>query len=139
MWVTPARQATSSRKKTPPIKKTRELCSRFLFPRQNFPQFVVTQHHLLVAMPVTPRFRVSQVHDAVVVYIKVPHVRVGGAETYVDGREFSFYCKPYLLRSVCTALVGREERLMESSLFERLAVRECTVHICLWRCCLLRQ
>ncbi|CAN0330914.1 unnamed protein product, partial [Laminaria digitata] len=49
-------------------------------------------------MPATPRFKVSQTDDAVVVIIKVPHVRVGSAETHVDGREFSFYCKPYLLR-----------------------------------------
>lgn len=51
-------------------------------------------------MPATPRFKVSQTDDAVVVIIKVPHVRVGSAETHVDGREFSFYCKPYLLRYV---------------------------------------
>ena len=51
-------------------------------------------------MPATPRFKVSQTGDAVIVSIKVPHVRVGSAETHVDGREFSFYCKPYLLRYV---------------------------------------
>lgn len=52
----------------------------------------------LPAMPATPRFKVSQTDVDVVVVIKVPHVRVGGAETHVDGTEFSFYCKPYLLR-----------------------------------------
>lgn len=51
-------------------------------------------------MPAIPRFKVSQTDDAVIVSIKVPHVRVGSAETHVDGREFSFYCKPYLLRYV---------------------------------------
>lgn len=50
------------------------------------------------AMPATPRFKVSQTDLDVLVVIKVPHVRVGGAETHVDGTEFSFYCKPYLLR-----------------------------------------
>lgn len=49
-------------------------------------------------MPATPRFKVSQTDLAVVVCIKVPHIRVGSAETHVDGNEFSFYCKPYLLR-----------------------------------------
>lgn len=49
-------------------------------------------------MPATPRFTVSQTEFAVLVCIKVPHIRVGGAETHVDGKEFSFYCKPYLLR-----------------------------------------
>ena len=51
-------------------------------------------------MPATPRFKVSQTDNAVIVSIKVPHVRVSSAETHVDGREFSFYCKPYLLRYV---------------------------------------
>lgn len=63
-------------------------------------------------MPATPRFSVSQTHDAVVVCIKVPHVRVGNAETHVDGRDFSFFCKPYLLRCVAHVLVQvvRSER-----------------------------
>lgn len=41
---------------------------------------------------------VSQTDESVIICIKVPHVRVGSAETHIDGREFSFYCKPYLLR-----------------------------------------
>lgn len=59
-------------------------------------------------MPVTPRFKVSQTDEAVVVCIKVPHVRVGNAETHVDGQEFSFYCKPYLLRSALNSIENHE-------------------------------
>lgn len=68
-------------------------------------------------MPATPRFSVSQTHDAVVVCIKVPHVRVGNAETHVDGRDFSFFCKPYLLRCVAHVSVRvalREDRVCHS-------------------------
>eukprot|EP00903_Cladosiphon_okamuranus_P011174 g10546.t1 len=60
-------------------------------------------------MPATPRFTVSQTDFAVVVCIKVPHIRVGGAETHVDGKEFSFYCKPYLLRLTLPHEVGAED------------------------------
>lgn len=69
-------------------------------------------------MPATPRFSVSQTHDAVVVCIKVPHVRVGNAETHVDGLEFSFFCKPYLLRCVAHVSVRggalKEDRVCHS-------------------------
>jgi protein SHQ1 len=49
-------------------------------------------------MPVTPRFRISQESDVVVVQVHVPHVRVSNLEVVVDGAHFSLYCKPYLLR-----------------------------------------
>ncbi|CAM9306747.1 unnamed protein product, partial [Ectocarpus fasciculatus] len=60
-------------------------------------------------MPATPRFKVSQTDLAVVVCIKVPHIRVGSAETHVDGTEFSFYCKPYLLRLTLPYEVGGDD------------------------------
>ncbi|CAN0308000.1 unnamed protein product, partial [Ectocarpus sp. 6 AP-2014] len=60
-------------------------------------------------MPATPRFKVSQTELSVVVCIKVPHIRVGSAETHVDGTEFSFYCKPYLLRLTLPYEVGGED------------------------------
>lgn len=49
-------------------------------------------------MPVTPRFSISQTDAEVVVEVHVPHVRVSGMDFEVDGREFSFWCKPYLLK-----------------------------------------
>ena len=49
----------------------------------------------------TPRFVISQNSLAVIISIIVPHVRVvGNMEVYVDGRNFTFYCKPYLLKLV---------------------------------------
>lgn len=48
-------------------------------------------------MPVTPHFAVTQDDTAVVVTIKVPHVRVSEVEVLLEGVDFSFYCKPYLL------------------------------------------
>ena len=49
-------------------------------------------------MPATPVFTLTQDDATVLVRIRVPYVRVGAMETHVDGRDFSFYCKPYLLR-----------------------------------------
>ncbi|CAM9202978.1 unnamed protein product, partial [Choristocarpus tenellus] len=49
-------------------------------------------------MPVTPKFHVTQTDDFVLVSMHVPHVRIANAETYIDCREFTFYCKPYLLK-----------------------------------------
>ena len=49
-------------------------------------------------MPATPVFTLTQDASTVFVRIQVPYVRVGALETHVDGRDFSFYCKPYLLR-----------------------------------------
>ena len=49
----------------------------------------------------TPRFCIDQDSVTVIVSITVPHVRVvGNMEVYVDGKIFSFYCKPYLLKLV---------------------------------------
>ena len=51
-------------------------------------------------MVLTPKFHLTQTADHVLVHINVPNVRVSGMEiTVVDsGRDFSFYCRPYLLR-----------------------------------------
>lgn len=49
-------------------------------------------------MPITPKFSITQNDDFVIVYINVPHIRVSNAEIIVEGKEFSFYCKPYLLK-----------------------------------------
>ena len=49
-------------------------------------------------MPVTPRFRITQTAQALEITINVPHIRVGDAEFHVNGLDFSFFCKPYLLR-----------------------------------------
>ena len=49
----------------------------------------------------TPKFCIDQDSVTVIVSITVPHVRVvGNMEVYVDGKIFSFYCKPYLLKLV---------------------------------------
>lgn len=49
-------------------------------------------------MPVTPRFSVRQDDEFVLVDIVVPFVRVSDMEFVIDGCEFSFYCKPFLLK-----------------------------------------
>ena len=51
-------------------------------------------------MPSTPRFTLRQDADFVYVDIRVPYVRVSGAEFRLTdgGTQFTFYCKPYLLR-----------------------------------------
>lgn len=49
-------------------------------------------------MPISPRFSITQDDEFVTVKIHVPYVRVGAMEFVVDGTDFSFWCKPYLLR-----------------------------------------
>lgn len=51
-----------------------------------------------VSMPVTPRFQVSQTDTHVIVEVHVPYVRVSGMDFQVDEADFSFWCKPYLLK-----------------------------------------
>lgn len=47
---------------------------------------------------IVPNFRISQDSDFIFVHINVPYVRVSAAEMVCDGRDFSFWCKPYLLK-----------------------------------------
>lgn len=49
-------------------------------------------------MVATPRFHVTQDAAWVFVHVHVPFVRVSEMEFYVDGLDFTFYCKPYLLK-----------------------------------------
>ncbi|EWM26170.1 shq1 like protein [Nannochloropsis gaditana] len=45
-----------------------------------------------------PRFSLQQTPNTVIVTIKLPYIRVGDAEVSADGRDFVFYCRPYLLK-----------------------------------------
>lgn len=49
-------------------------------------------------MVLTPQFTVSQTDELVVVKIVVPFIRVSAAEIISEGCNFSFYCKPYILK-----------------------------------------
>ena len=49
-------------------------------------------------MPITPKFSLSQDDNYVYVKIRVPYIKVSSAELIVDDNDFSFYCKPYLLK-----------------------------------------
>ncbi|CEG40303.1 Uncharacterized conserved protein [Plasmopara halstedii] len=49
-------------------------------------------------MVATPKFHVTQDTTWVFVHVHVPYVRVSDMEFYVDGVDFTFYCKPYLLK-----------------------------------------
>jgi len=49
-------------------------------------------------MPITPKFKITQNDENVVLRINIPHVRITNMEIVADGTEFSFYCKPYLLK-----------------------------------------
>lgn len=49
-------------------------------------------------MVVTPVFSLSQDDSYVFLSIKIPYIRVSDAEIIVEGSDFSFYCKPYLLK-----------------------------------------
>ena len=49
-------------------------------------------------MPVTPQFTIHQDDEFVYVVIKVPFIRIKDTEILTDGVDFTFYCKPYLLK-----------------------------------------
>ncbi|KAI9914875.1 hypothetical protein PsorP6_008013 [Peronosclerospora sorghi] len=49
-------------------------------------------------MVATPTFHVSQDPTWVFVHVHVPFVRVSEMEFHVDGTDFTFFCKPYLLK-----------------------------------------
>ena len=49
-------------------------------------------------MPSTPRFSLSQTLTHLTLTLTLPYIRVSSAETHVDGCNFSFSCKPYLLK-----------------------------------------
>lgn len=49
-------------------------------------------------MPVTPDFSIRQDDEFVYVVIKVPFIRIKDTEILTDGGNFTFYCKPYLLK-----------------------------------------
>ncbi|KAF4127095.1 SHQ1 protein [Phytophthora infestans] len=49
-------------------------------------------------MVATPRFHVTQDAAWVFVHVHVPFVRVSDMEFYVDNADFTFFCKPYLLK-----------------------------------------
>lgn len=49
-------------------------------------------------MPITPRFSIDQSDDFINITIHVPHIRVSSSELHVEGKDFTFYCKPYFLK-----------------------------------------
>lgn len=49
-------------------------------------------------MPLAPDFTIHQDDEYVYVVIKVPFIRVKDTEILTDGVDFTFYCKPYLLK-----------------------------------------
>ena len=49
-------------------------------------------------MPLTPSFTIHQDEQYVYVVIKVPFIRVKETEILTDGVDFTFYCKPFLLK-----------------------------------------
>ncbi|KAG9410471.1 Hsp90 cochaperone shq1 [Aphanomyces cochlioides] len=61
-------------------------------------------------MPSTPRFKVTQDATTVFVEIHVPYVRVSEMEYHIDGTNFSFWCKPYLLNLTFPGAVVDDDR-----------------------------
>jgi protein SHQ1 len=49
-------------------------------------------------MPITPKFNVSQNDEFVIVRINVPYVKTSSTELLTEGCDFTFYCRPYLLK-----------------------------------------
>lgn len=49
-------------------------------------------------MPRTPRFQLNQDDKFIKISINVPYIRVSDAEIIFEGYDFTFYCRPYLLK-----------------------------------------
>lgn len=85
-------------------------------------------------MPLQPRFRIGQDENRVLIAINVPHVRVSDVDyRVIDGKDFSFYCKPYLLKLVLPGSVHDEEYHKTTAKYD-LADDNGTVHMELWKC-----
>ena len=50
------------------------------------------------AMRRTPGFEIDQNDENVVIHINAPYIRMSSAEILLDGREFSFFCRPFSLK-----------------------------------------
>lgn len=46
---------------------------------------------------IVPEFKLKQNEGFVLVYIRVPYIKVTACEFYIEGDTFKFYLKPYLL------------------------------------------
>lgn len=62
-------------------------------------------------MVLVPSFTIEQTETHVILHIRVPYVKISMAELLIEGTDFSFYCKPYLLK-----LTFPHEVLSESDL-----------------------
>ncbi|GMI09270.1 hypothetical protein TrVE_jg5805 [Triparma verrucosa] len=49
-------------------------------------------------MPITPLFTLSQTSTHILLTLTLPYIRVGDAETLIEGKRLSFSCKSYLLK-----------------------------------------
>jgi protein SHQ1 len=61
-------------------------------------------------MPITPKFKLSQNDEFVVIRIRVPYVKTSSSELVLDGCDFTFYCRPYLLKIRLPFRVVDDER-----------------------------
>jgi protein SHQ1 len=46
---------------------------------------------------IVPDFKLKQNDTHVIVFIRVPYIKVGACEFYIETDTFKFYLKPYLL------------------------------------------
>ena len=61
-------------------------------------------------MTILPRFRLEQDEEYVYVYIHTPYVKISKTEMIVENCDFTFYCKPYLLKLTFPYPVIEDER-----------------------------
>ena len=65
-------------------------------------------------MPIQPRFSLTQDAEAVILLVRVPHVRVSSTEIDIDGPALSVFCPPYLLKLVLPGQLVDDERARAS-------------------------
>ena len=46
---------------------------------------------------IVPEFKLKQNDNEVIVFIRVPYIKVSACEFYIEADTFKFYLKPYLL------------------------------------------
>lgn len=74
----------------------------FLHVKQHYYPFPVYKDTIvyknILKMPIIPRFKLSQDDEYVYVRIHVPYVKVSDSELIAEDCDFTFYCRPYLLK-----------------------------------------
>ncbi len=64
---------------------------------------------------ITPNFEIDQDNDFLTIKIELKYAKIQNAEFHIDGNQFMFYLKPYLLRLHFSHPLNEEGELNKST------------------------